>query len=669
MMLKNMAAVGLSKDRVCAICDEGFTKPKVLQCKHVFCARCLQKYLHDKKLLCPVCRYEHVFDKKSGIENLPDPMTISKLHEKITAFLSTNFEKGAISKPCGQCNGKATQFCSSCVEYICEACSKKHAKNKNTKSHQLTLVSKWTMCLEHTSRPISKYCTNCNRGLCDQCSKSDHSDHYSVHIKDEKLIADKRNKLQVYKKRSSDQLDFNEYRDQIAHSAKSVREQFDEADQRLEMLRREMNTTIDELKTGLREHLGAEEKKMVIHRAEIDDIRATRDSLLTFIDDVLQRNSVPDIVMTADELPELCENTAPVPPTYKQPEVSDYGNVLQLVKHLVVFKGETQIPTGKPSDASMSNNVNGVVHMGLRQSRGNDTTDKIILSQPVAYRSMWKARPDEFGGSYDVLWDDNESSWWVRTDDGDLHKYDIHGNKVARLGQGVLKGWGCICIDTKRGLLVTTDVGTRMVCMSKTGQMVKEITITGYEKMCGVTYCPNRDIYVVSDIDKHCLWFIGSDSEKVLQKLGSQGSGTKFPQFNYPRFVCHQAIDHNTCHIIVSDSGNHCIKVFSHTGEFIRKFGCKGSGDAQLKHPHGICMDSQNRIVVCDRNNKRVVCYWWDEGEKWEVLLTEQQLGGGEPWNVSMSCDGSHLVVVINMYWGDQVMGYEQSLLEQSSNI
>ena len=75
-------------------------------------------------------------------------------------------------------------------------------------------------------------------------------------------------------------------------------------------------------------------------------------------------------------------------------------------------------------------------------------------------------------------------------------------------------------------------------------------------------------------------------------------------------------------------------------------------------HPCGVCVVHQGRVVACDRGNYRVVRYWWDEGEKWDVILTKQHLGGERPWCVSMSPDGRHLVVGMG---GEEetIRGYE----------
>ena len=57
---------------------------------------------------------------------------------------------------------------------------------------------------------------------------------------------------------------------------------------------------------------------------------------------------------------------------------------------------------------------------------------------------------------------------------------------------------------------------------------------------------------------------------------------------------------------LVSDCNNNCVKVFDQSGTFLYKFGKKGNQDGQFGGPHGMLVDSNNNLLVCDSNNNRV---------------------------------------------------------------
>lgn len=59
-------------------------------------------------------------------------------------------------------------------------------------------------------------------------------------------------------------------------------------------------------------------------------------------------------------------------------------------------------------------------------------------------------------------------------------------------------------------------------------------------------------------------------------------------------------------YIIVADSGNNRIQIFSPEGTFLRSFGSWGSGDAEFKGLEGVAVMKSGSILVCDRENHRV---------------------------------------------------------------
>ena len=58
--------------------------------------------------------------------------------------------------------------------------------------------------------------------------------------------------------------------------------------------------------------------------------------------------------------------------------------------------------------------------------------------------------------------------------------------------------------------------------------------------------------------------------------------------------------------IIVADSRNDRIQVFSSSGVFLRKFGGKGSGPGEFDRPCGICMTQDGLVCVVDFGNTRI---------------------------------------------------------------
>ena len=58
--------------------------------------------------------------------------------------------------------------------------------------------------------------------------------------------------------------------------------------------------------------------------------------------------------------------------------------------------------------------------------------------------------------------------------------------------------------------------------------------------------------------------------------------------------------------IIVADSRNDRVQVFTCQGRFISKFGVKGTGPGEFDRPSGICVSPEGAIIVVDFGNNRV---------------------------------------------------------------
>lgn len=61
--------------------------------------------------------------------------------------------------------------------------------------------------------------------------------------------------------------------------------------------------------------------------------------------------------------------------------------------------------------------------------------------------------------------------------------------------------------------------------------------------------------------------------------------------------------------IIVADSGQHRVQIFDCRGQYVRTFGCFGSGDGELNNPVGIACNKQGQIVVTDSANSRLLFF------------------------------------------------------------
>ena len=78
--------------------------------------------------------------------------------------------------------------------------------------------------------------------------------------------------------------------------------------------------------------------------------------------------------------------------------------------------------------------------------------------------------------------------------------------------------------------------------------------------------------------------------------------GVQEGEFNCPTGIAYL----NNGNIVVTDSGNHRLQIFTEQGEYLTQIGGEGSLDHQFNYPWGLSVDSDGNIIVADSDNKLI---------------------------------------------------------------
>jgi sugar lactone lactonase YvrE len=131
----------------------------------------------------------------------------------------------------------------------------------------------------------------------------------------------------------------------------------------------------------------------------------------------------------------------------------------------------------------------------------------------------------------------------------------------------------------------------------------------------------------IADMDNHLVQKFDLEG-KLLLSLGTKNKpGLGAEQFNRPADV-------NTGpdgEIYIADGyGNSRVAKFSKDGKFLRDWGKKGKGPAQFRIPHAVFLDSDQRVLIGDRENARIQVFdrdgklldtWTDTGYPYGLFL------------------------------------------------
>ncbi|XP_071786922.1 uncharacterized protein [Asterias amurensis] len=189
----------------CPICLSRFTDPKILDCLHNFCLKCLQELIdkQDPKtdiIICPMCKKETSIPD-GGLSDLLSCFFLSSLIDDV---INLEGPKEGINSPVSTCEGcdeglEAVSRCVDCDANYCKTCLDHHAKLKAISHHQIVNAvgssnerpkdkdkTETQKCRKHTDQELCFYCDTCELLVCPKCAVLDHraSNHNLSEIND-----------------------------------------------------------------------------------------------------------------------------------------------------------------------------------------------------------------------------------------------------------------------------------------------------------------------------------------------------------------------------------------------------------------------------------------------------------------------------------------------------
>ena len=171
----------------------------------------------------------------------------------------------------------------------------------------------------------------------------------------------------------------------------------------------------------------------------------------------------------------------------------------------------------------------------------------------------------------------------------------------------------------------------------------------------------NNRLFVV-DSDNHRIQLFELDDTgffRFSNSFGRHGKGSG--EFRHPRDIC---VD-GTGKIMVTDSENHRIAVFSAALEFAANFGSRGTEPGQFYYPHGITVDLRDNIYVADTRNARVSVFT----NAMDPILIIDSMGHGVPpfmepygllfdprtWRLFITDRGRHTLSIVKIDPGPEL--------------
>ncbi len=204
----------------------------------------------------------------------------------------------------------------------------------------------------------------------------------------------------------------------------------------------------------------------------------------------------------------------------------------------------------------------------------------------------------------------------------DIYVVDQHNHRIQKFdkdGRFILM-WGKngsgdgefnfpygIAVDSKGNVYVADMNNNRIqkftgdgVFIAATGSYGKEDGQLKYPY--GIAVDENNVVYVLDAFNYRVQKF--SSDLKFISKWGDQES------IGFKLYLPHEIAVTKDGNIILSDRQNHRISVFTKDGALVKRFGDFGEGQdtagGLFSEPHGVAVNENGEIFVCDRYNFRV---------------------------------------------------------------
>uniref|UniRef100_A0A3Q1H905 RING finger protein 207 n=1 Tax=Anabas testudineus TaxID=64144 RepID=A0A3Q1H905_ANATE len=155
---------------VCHLCHEQYRSPCLLDCYHIFCARCLRGRTNDSRLSCPLCGYPSIV---KGNNALPP-------EDRLLKFLVDNNADSEEIVQCANCDQESNKtdtgmmyYCNTCNQPLCAACRELTHKARMFSHHEIVSLAKRTKakhrkCSLH-EEPYILFSTENKSMLCIKC--------------------------------------------------------------------------------------------------------------------------------------------------------------------------------------------------------------------------------------------------------------------------------------------------------------------------------------------------------------------------------------------------------------------------------------------------------------------------------------------------------------------
>uniref|UniRef100_A0A6Q2Z190 Tripartite motif-containing protein 2 n=1 Tax=Esox lucius TaxID=8010 RepID=A0A6Q2Z190_ESOLU len=575
---------------ICSICLDRYNNPKVLPCLHTFCERCLQNYIpaHSLTLSCPVCRQTSI------------------LPEKGVAALQINF------------------FITNLMDVLQRSPDSRSQECAAQDNVNVVAVRQSLSCPNHGGNVMEFYCPPCETAMCQECTSGEHAEHPTVPLKDV---------VEQHKASLQDQLDTVKNRlPEIDSALQMLSEILQQLTNQKSSIEGDIHTTFDELQKTLNVrksvllmelevNYGLKQKVL---QTQLDTLLQGQDGInssCNFTEQALSHGTEAEVLLVkkqmSERLAKLANQDLPLQPGENdqldflveteglKKSIHNLGTIVttNAVASETVATGEglrqcvAGLPTSvtittKDKDGELCKMGNAVITVEIATPEGSVCDGEILDNKNGTYEYLFTA-PKEGGFTLS------------------LRLYDQH-----------IKGSPFKIKATKSVDVSPSTESAKKRLKSPGSSHVKQKAIKRPASMYSTGKRKENPI-----------------EDDLIFRIGNGTKGRNKGEFTNLQGVAASSLGK----VLIADSNNQCVQIFSNDGLFKSRFGVRGRSPGQLQRPTGVAVHPSGDIIIADYDNKWVSIFSSDG--KFKTKIGSGKLMG--PKGVSVDRNG-HIIVVDN---------------------
>ena len=630
---------------ICGVCSKPYNDPRILPCLHSFCQQCLRQEIEksgsQQVFKCPTCE-RNTSIPVGGASGLPQNLHLG-FEVEVAGYMSKIASNSEVC--CDQCtNGNsdiAAMFCCTCHQFLCQLCYdygncpcqlSKHCmvelNQEGAKQLQITMKPRdhYSSQPNHEDNKLPLYCETC------KCLIPTYKDFNPIAHKDHS-ITELSTVAEMHRREIEEAL---EDADKIVTVVTGAIDGNGEMMQEVEISKMNALLTINQGFEILQQTL--EERKKIL-LSEVEAISLSKTTALT-----LQKEQLEKIV---EDIGHYTEVASHILQTHTDHEVVALGGLIPTELQATLKKVQTMSLTpNHHSHMSLSVQTDDLAQELSRFGRVSELS-------PSPSSSTWTSTSvAKVGTRFHVKVE-------IKTSEGDLFPHggvQVKGEMRSKAQNGTVV-YGEV-EDHRDGTYTITltpqTAGPHHLVITMDGQHIQNsphdlyvrsqhdyLTLSNAHQVIMCTSAPysvcihsNGDIYVGSGgCIAHCI-YVFDQTGQLKNTIGSYGDGDG--QFATPYITIKGDM------LYVADYSNNRVQKLTSRGEFLQKFGQKGSSQGQFDGPSAVLVDSNNRLIVSDQNNHRIQIF--NEGGGW--LQTIDGNGSGahcfqSPWGLALDPQGN----------------------------